>query len=232
MDRTVGRGCHCCCRGAVHLADMNDCSQRLSFHAAAIFAQAQAAGTGRPFDIHLTSKCLLSRSLLSSLLVSPTSVTRPFILRHDFWPERFCCSTYLLFSFFSPPTHTREMRCLLFIRKKRGRHKVKHWCSWRLSSLLHFSQCSSDNTSNSLPPPSKNVLCFPHSLFGIGCAVRSQTGFWQDGKILKQNKDVLSYRWSEWWISCFLPKRKTMWTEVVFRICSLVKLMVLNLNEY
>lgn len=98
MDRTVGRCCRC--RGAVRLADMNDCSQRLGFHAAAIFAQARAAGTGRPFDIHLTSKCLLSRSLLSSQLVSPPSVTRPFILRHDFWPERFCCSTYLLFSFF------------------------------------------------------------------------------------------------------------------------------------
>lgn len=96
------------CRGAVHLADMNDCSQRLGFHAAAIFAQAGAAGTGRPFDIHLTSKCLLSRSLLSSLLVSPPSVTRPFILRHDFWPERFCCSTYLPFSssfFFSSLQH-------------------------------------------------------------------------------------------------------------------------------
>lgn len=106
MDRTVGR-CGCCCRWcrrAVHLADMNDCSQRLGFHAAAIFAQARAAGTGRPFDIHLTSKCLLSRSLLSSLLVSPLSVTRPFILRHDFWPERFCCSTYLLF--FSLPPNT------------------------------------------------------------------------------------------------------------------------------
>lgn len=121
MDRTASRRRFCCCcrGGAVHLADMNDCSQRLGFHAAAIFAQARAAGTGRPFDIHLTSKCLLSRSLLSSLLVSPPSVTRPFILRHDFWPERFCCSTYLSLSlFFSPPPHIREMRCLLFITKK------------------------------------------------------------------------------------------------------------------
>lgn len=118
MDRTVGWHRRCRGGGAIHLADMNDCSQRLGFHAAAIFAQARAAGTGRPFDIHLTSKCLLSRSLLSSLLVSPPSVTRPFILRHDFWPERFCCSTYLPFFFSLPPPHIREMRCLLFITKK------------------------------------------------------------------------------------------------------------------
>lgn len=128
MDRTASRRrcCFCCCcrGGAVHLADMNDCSQRLGFHAAAIFAQARAAGTGRPFDIHLTSKCLLSRSLLSSLLVSPPSVTRPFILRHDFWPERFCCSTYLSLSFFSPPA-TYPWNEMFIIHYKKERKGIK-----------------------------------------------------------------------------------------------------------
>lgn len=157
---------------------MNDCSQRLGFHAAAIFAQAGAAGTGRPFDIHLTSKCLLSRSLLSSLLVSPPSVTRPFILRHDFWPQRFCCSTYLPFSFFPPPTHIREMRCLLFItkkkrKKKRGRHKVKRLCLWKLSSPTLISV----NAAVMTPPPH-----FP-PVFSV-ITERSQTGF------CRQNKDL------------------------------------------
>lgn len=135
----------------------------LGFHAAAIFAQAGAAGTGRPFDIHLTSKCLLSRSLLSSLLVSPPSVTRPFILRHDLWPERFCCSTYLPFSVSPTLTHIREMTCLLFIikkKKKEGGIKWSAFCLRKLSSSSHFSQCSSDDTSASLPPPSKKCFQF------------------------------------------------------------------------
>lgn len=178
MDRTASWRRCCCCDGAVHLADMNDCSQRLGFHAAAIFAQARAAGTGRPFDIHLTSKCLLSRSLLSSLLVSPPSVTRPFILRHDFWPERFCCSTYLSFSFFLPPPHIREMRCLLFITKKRGRHKVKHLC-------LFFSLISVNAVL--ITPP---LRFLPTSFYFLSQCLRSRTGFWQDKTILGRNKNL------------------------------------------
>ena len=49
---------------AAHLADMTDCGRCLSFHSDTIFAEALSVGTGRPFDIYLTSKCLLSCSLL------------------------------------------------------------------------------------------------------------------------------------------------------------------------
>lgn len=53
---------------AAHLADMTDCGRCLSFHSDTIFAEALSVGTGRPFDIYLTSKCLLSCSLLYLLL--------------------------------------------------------------------------------------------------------------------------------------------------------------------